>query len=127
MEKQKVSIWIGSFENEKILEQYFDATYSKDGDRLRSIFEKKFCIERINDDFVEKSFFEKGAPIDVMFKWKSYSDQIIPRISIYNETIMACRGNASIFVYDFEYNGDIISDEGDGYNIKYIGSAEYEI
>lgn len=127
MEKQKVSIWIGSFENEKILEQYFDATYSKDGDRLRSIFEKKFCIERINDDFVEKSFFENGDSIDDIFKGYSYDNQIMPKISTYKENIMESKGNASILVYDFEYSGDIISDEGDGYNIKYIGSAEYEI
>lgn len=127
MKTQKVSIWIGNFENENIMEQYFDVDYSEDGDRIPSIFENNFDIDRIEDDFVEKSFFEEGKPVDVIFKGNSYDEQIIPKILVHNENILACKGNFSILVYDFEYHGGIISDEGDGYNIKYIESVEYDI
>ncbi len=141
MKIQSVSLWIGNFENEIILENYTETIYppcNKDcnncieeegycDDIPDPLFKQNFSVLYHDEDFQETKFHsEVKKSIEVLLQNHSYWHQIIPRFKELIENHQELEGNTVVLLYDYKYDGEKTYDEAEGYSIKYIGTVDYD-
>jgi|APLak6261690433_1056193.scaffolds.fasta_scaffold35397_1 hypothetical protein len=114
MEKQnKVSIWIGRFNDRASLENYVRETYDDNGEMI-SDFMKDFDIDFYDEDLSEYDFIENDNLLQI--KNFSYSNSFL-----HNVLEKASNENGFKLLYDFEYSGK----NTDSGKLKFIGSFDY--
>nr|WP_314370931.1 immunity 22 family protein [uncultured Acinetobacter sp.] len=77
-----VSIWIGNLDSIHALNSYVLNRYSLDGEYEGSIFSNTFNIDFIDDDFVEKDFFNLNDDLNIILEGFSYDERILKEIKL---------------------------------------------
>ncbi len=132
MRKEEVSLWIGNFENEIVVDKYLEIEYDENIDRIGSTFENNFSIDYFSEktydeDSIERKFFEKKkTSIENLIKGSPYDMQIIPKFKEAIKDSNSIEGNFVLLVYNFRYHGKKIKDIGEGYDIEYLATVQYE-
>lgn len=124
MQKEgKVSLWLGTFNDEETFRELMEIKYTDDGDSIPSKFKKQFKIDYYDIDFSEIDYMEeKSNDLQVLLEGFSNDYEIIPKLNeIYNGGMY----NSIVLLYDFEYecNGGNYKD-GDN-ELKFIGCVGY--
>lgn len=120
--KNKVSVWMGNFENEKLLKKFIEIKYTNDGDSIPSLFEKEYNLKYYDKDLVEMKFINfKTSNIYELLKDFSYYESFdINNIKINKEY------NSVILIYDYE---NIIEEKikiDSNKKMEYLGQIDYE-
>lgn len=77
-----ISIWAGNLDSSCDLDNYVLNRYSLDGDFEGSLFTDEFQIDFIDEDFVEKSFFDFTNNLELAFNGFSYDEQILKELKL---------------------------------------------
>ncbi len=127
IKEQIVSLWIGNFDTEENMKNYFKVSYSEGGYRINSLFENDFTIGKYNEDFSERNFLgEINKPLDELLLGLPYYNQILPKFMEILKDYDGLEGNTIMLLYDFKFHGYKKSEEGEGYKIQFIGAVAYE-
>ncbi|MCG9512478.1 immunity 22 family protein [Acinetobacter pittii] len=97
-----VSIWIGKLDSFHTLENYILNRYSLDGDYEGSIFSSNFDIDFIDDDFIEKDFFNLTDDLNLILEGFSYYERILDEIKL-KGVKLPFAVNSIILVYNYIY------------------------
>lgn len=87
MQKEgKVSLWLGTFNDEETFRELMEIKYTDDGDSIPSKFKKQFKIDYYDIDFSEIDYMEeKSNNLQVLLEGFSNDYEIIPKLNeIYN-------------------------------------------
>lgn len=78
--ENKVSLWLGHFEEEERFREYFKVTYDEDGNYISSEFQKSFEIKKYDLYAVETDWLSQNC-IDVVSLLQGFSgdEEIIPQ------------------------------------------------
>lgn len=122
----KVSLWVGSFQNEEDMKIYFQVKYSEDGERENSVFENKFSLVGVNDYTREVAFFDTNKnSIRELIKGCSYEEEVVLRFENILSYNMEIKANTVALLYEYNYQGDKLIDSELKYHIQYIGTVDY--
>ncbi|EXR78369.1 immunity 22 family protein [Acinetobacter baumannii] len=97
-----VSIWIGKLDSFHTLDNYILNRYSLDGDYEGSIFSSNFDIDFIDDDFIEKDFFNLTDDLNLILEGFSYYERILDEIKL-KGVKLPFAVNSIILVYNYIY------------------------
>lgn len=112
----KVSIWIGNFKNQKLLNQYIREVYDEEWD-CSSDFMQAFQIEDIDPQFREVDFDFRQMSLKQRLDGFSYAASFKEKIKDIEYSI-----NTIICLYDFEYFGVIKTSK----ELQFLGAFEYK-
>ena len=115
-----VSIWIGNLDSSHTLDSYVLNRYSLDGEYEGSIFSNEFNIDFIDDDFVEKDFFNLTDDLDTVLKGFSYDERILKEIKLKNLNL-PFPINSIILVYNCLFEMQSKSSE----QVKFLCAVPY--
>jgi len=122
--ENKVSLWLGCFENEQVFREYICESYDKDGNYVLSDFQKDFSIMRYDFDSVESDWFSHSfTDTESLLSGFSGDFVIIPQFSKMLQDTQIERFNSILLLYNYEYTGDLRF----GGNLEYIGCADIDI
>lgn len=114
MEREnKVSVWIGKFNDKNDFQEYLEISYDDNGEML-SNFMKDFNIEFYDEDFSESIFLESSSLSEL--KNFSYSNSFVE-----NVLGKALDYNSFFVLYDFDFD----SNDNISGKLKFIGSFDY--
>ncbi|MCU7696817.1 immunity 22 family protein [Acinetobacter sp. AYS6] len=116
-----ISIWVGNLDSSYDLDNYVLNRYSLDGDFEGSLFTDKFQIDFIDEDFVEKSFFEFTNNLELAFNGFSYDEQILEELKL-KDIKLLFPINCIILIYNFAYK---LNHESVG-KVKFLGTLPYK-
>lgn len=97
-----VSIWIGKLDSFHTLDNYILNRYSLDGDYEGSIFSSNFDIDFVDDDFIEKDFFNLTDDLNLILEGFSYYERILDEIKL-KGVKLPFAVNSIILVYNYLY------------------------
>lgn len=97
-----ISIWVGNLDSSCDLDNYVLNRYSLDGDFEGSSFTDEFQIDFIDEDFVEKSFFDFTSNLELALKGFSYDERILEEIKLKDMKLLSLI-NCIILIYNFVY------------------------
>ncbi|MBE2338908.1 immunity 22 family protein, partial [Acinetobacter baumannii] len=97
-----ISIWIGNLDSSCDLYNYVLNRYSLDGDFEGSSFTDEFQIDFIDEDFVEKSFFDFTNNLELALNGFSYDKRILEEIKSKDIKLLSPI-NCIIIIYNFAY------------------------
>lgn len=102
-----VSLWVGNTESDEKLLDYVSINYDEDDDDYGySQFMKDFCIDYLDEDFMERIFFDKKTDsLKELLSGCSYEDKVIPEFE--KIFISGKKFNSAILIYDMDYDGNI--------------------
>ncbi|RZJ69525.1 immunity 22 family protein [Flavobacterium sp.] len=116
MEKEnRVSIWLGNFDDQTAFEDYLQETYNEEDD-MSSHFTDDFGIPFYDVDFSEAYFDQKGLQSKILNEF-SYADTFKGDV---NEALFAGK-NAIVVIYDFDYKG-----VGEVGAMRFLGRFSFE-
>ncbi|MEG0315180.1 MAG: immunity 22 family protein [Erysipelotrichaceae bacterium] len=117
--KNKVSIWLGKFDNEVIFKRFTEIKYTDDGDSIPSQFEEQLELGYYDRDLVEMKFLKNGtSDLYELLEGFSYFESF----EIVNKEVGKIY-NSVILIYD--YDRDINEMKYD-ITIDYLGQFDYE-
>ena len=124
MQKEgRVSLWLGSFNNEKTFREFMEIKYTDDGDSIPSKFKKQFKIDYYDIDFSEIDYMEKKSnDLEVLLEGFSNDYEIIPKL---NEKYNGGIYNSIVLLYDFEYDFNEENYKDDNNTLDFIGCVGY--
>lgn len=102
-----VSLWVGNAKSDEKLLDYVSVNYDEDDDDYGySQFMKDFCIDYLDEDFMERIFHaEKTDSLKELLSGCSYEDKVIPEFE--KIFISGKKFNSAILIYDMDYDGNI--------------------
>lgn len=102
-----VSLWVGNAESDEKLLDYVSVNYEEDDDDYGySQFMKDFCIDYLDEDFMERIFLDKKTDsLKELLSGCSYEDKVIPEFE--KIFISGKKFNSAILIYDMDYDGNI--------------------
>ena len=119
----RVSLWLGSFNNEKTFREFMEIKYTDDGDSIPSKFKKQFKIDYYDIDFSEIDYMEKKSnDLEVLLEGFSNDYEIIPKL---NEKYNGGIYNSIVLLYDFEYDFNEENYKDDNNTLDFIGCVGY--
>ncbi|MGN5725157.1 immunity 22 family protein [Acinetobacter calcoaceticus] len=116
-----ISIWAGNLDSSCDLDNYVLNRYSLDGDFEGSLFTDEFQIDFIDEDFVEKSFFDFTNNLELALKGFSYDERILEEIKLKNMKLLSPI-NCIILIYNFAYK---LNHKSVG-KVQFLGTLPYE-
>lgn len=123
MNRRKVSLWLGTFNNEETFREFMEIKYTDDGDSIPSEFIKQFKIDYYDIDFSEIDYMEeKSDELQVLLDGFSNDYEIIPK---FNEKYNASTYNSIVLLYDFEYDCTVESYKSGENKLDFIACVEY--
>ena len=124
MEKEgRVSLWLGSFNNQDDFTEFMDIKYNLDGDSTPSEFEKVFNIEYYDEDFSEIYHTEnETSSLKNLLDGCSYDYQLIDS---FNKNYKDSVYNAVVLLYDFEYGMNEVIYQEQNNVLTFIGCVDY--
>ena len=112
-EKNKVSIWLGNFDNEDLFDDFMEEKYDEEGD-VSSLFMESFEIDFIDDQFQEV-LYDKNLEKEVLIP-VSYSSFFLNKVEVdYSKY------NCVVLLYNFRYMGGITKTS----DFDFIGVYDY--
>ncbi|MDH6306664.1 hypothetical protein M2459_003343 [Parabacteroides sp. PF5-5] len=114
--KNKVSIWLGHFNNEEEFNRFMTVNYNNEGEAYSS-FTETMEIEYTDDD-KQEIIFNSQLTKDTL-RQASYADYFLDGIDFPDLSLH--HYNCVVLVYDYEYNGKIKSSD----NFVFIGAFQY--
>ncbi|MDC4997789.1 immunity 22 family protein [Acinetobacter baumannii] len=97
-----ISIWVGNLDSSCDLDNYVLNRYSLDGDFEGSYFTDEFQIDFIDEDFVEKSFFDFTSNLELALNGFSYDEKILEELKLKDMKLLSPI-NCIILIYNFVY------------------------
>ena len=80
IKKNKVSLWLGFFENADDFKSYIKISYDADGNYIPSNFQENFTIKRYDLDSIESEWIsEKCSDVESLLAGFSRDYDIIPQ------------------------------------------------
>ncbi|OWP59508.1 immunity 22 family protein [Bacillus velezensis] len=130
MERQNyVSLWIGSIKDDESLSKYVELVYNEDeGDFLPSQFLIDFDIDidDLDEDFIEKVAHENNHNnLPALIDGCSYDSVILHRFEDMVGITLPDQINATVLLYNFEYDGREKEINEKNYSFKFIGAVSY--
>ena len=121
IKENKVSLWLGFYENAEDFKSYIKVSYGEDGNYIPSEFQENFGIKKYDLDGIESDWIlERCSDVDSLLAGFSRDYEIIPQF----QKILECKNiqnyNSIVLLYNFEYTG---VDYVDG-NLEYIGCVD---
>lgn len=82
MQKEgKVSLWLGTFNDEETFREFMEIKYTDDGNSITSKFKKQFRINYYDIDFSEIDYIEeKSNDLEILLEGFSNDYEIIPKL-----------------------------------------------
>ena len=116
--QEKVTIWMGKFDNEVDFSEYVFIDYTEDGDSIDSEFERDFTLGYYDIDMMERSFRKESSNLEELLFGFSYSETFKLEKKIEKSY------NSILLIYDYER---VITKESIRKNAKmdYIGQIDY--
>lgn len=116
-----ISIWVGNLDSSCDLDNYVLNRYSLDGDFEGSLFTGEFQIDFIDEDFVEKSFFDFTNNLELAFNGFSYDEQILEELKLKDIKLLFSI-NCIILIYNFTYK---LNHKSVG-KVQFLGTFPYK-
>jgi len=124
IKENKVSLWLGFFENADDFKKYTEISYDEGGNCIPSIFQKSFAIERYDMDKVESDWIsERCSTAESLLTGFSGDYEIIPQFSKMLEQKNIEKYNSIVLLYNFEYTGINRKSE----KFEFIGCADVSL
>lgn len=121
IKENKVSLWLGVFENPDEFENYVNISYDEQGNQKLSEFQKNYKIEKYDFDGIETDFLsDQVLDVKSLFEGFSWDYEIIPQFKKMLEH-KNLNYNSIVLLYNFEYTGNILTDG----KLEYIGCADF--
>lgn len=122
--ENKVSLWLGFFENADELMNYIEESYDEDGNYIPSNFQVSYAIKKYDLDAIESDWISKKCfDAESLLTGFSGDYEIIPQFQKMLENKKIENYNSIVLLYNFEYTGiDYIDDK-----LEYIGCADVSI
>ena len=122
IKKNKVSLWLGFFENKEEFIKYMNIGFDEDGNYVKSKFQEDYGIEKYDMDLIETDWIEDVATdVETLLAGFSYDFKIIPEFDIELKKLDISRYNSIILLYDFEYDNN----KKNVNNMNYITCVNY--
>ena len=112
-EKNKVSIWLGNFDNEDLFDDFMEEKFDEEGD-VSSLFMESFEIDFIDNQFQEV-LYDKNLEKEVLIP-VSYSDFFLNKVDV-----DFSKYNCVVLLYNFRYTGGITKAS----SLDFIGVYDY--
>ena len=129
MEKQGyVSLWVGNIESKKEFYEYVEIVYNDDGDAFPSIFLNDFQIniDDFDEDSIECIFSKnKTQSLAKIIKNCSYEDTVLLEYKKMIGNFFSEKINVAVLLYDFQYDGRIVTINNNNHYLKFIGAVKY--
>ena len=123
IKENRVSLWLGVFENRDELKKYVDISFDEDGNIIKSLFQEIYGIESYDLDSIETDWIEEGcAGIESLLAGFSYDDEIIPKFKELIGKRELSKYNSIVLLYYFEYD----TDEQSADEFEFIGCVDYQ-
>lgn len=116
-----ISIWVGNLDSSCDLDNYVLNRYSLDGDFEGSLFTDEFQIDFIDEDFVEKSFFDFTKNLELAFNGFSYDEKILEELKL-KDIQLLFPINCIILIYNFTYK---LNQKSVG-KVQFLGTFPYK-
>ena len=121
VKENKVSLWLGFFENSNDFKNYIKISYDEDGHFIPSNFQENYAIKRYDLDAIESDWIsEKCSDVESLLAGFSGDQEIIPQYKKMLDHKNIQKYNSIILLYNFEYKGVDYIDE----KMEYIGCAD---
>lgn len=122
--ENKVSLWLGHFEEEGRFREYFKVSYDEDGNYIPSEFQKNFEIKKYDLYAVETDWLPQNCTdVRLLLQGFSGDEEIIPQFEKIIEASKVVEYNSIVLLYNFQYEAGIISDE----RMHFIGCVDVHI
>lgn len=120
IKENKVSLWLGFFENADDFKNYIKISYDEEGNYIHSSFQEDYAIIKYNLDAIESDWIsEKCFNAESLLAGFSGDYEIIPQFQNMLEHKNIQNYNSILLLYNFEYmHVDYIDDK-----LEYIGCA----
>ena len=121
IKKNKVSLWLGLYENIDDFKNYMKISYDEDGNYIPSKFQKNFAIKKYDLDAIETDWIsEKCINVESLLTGFSGDHEIIPQFQRMLDHKNIQNYNSIVLLYNFEYINNNYVDE----KLEYIGCAD---
>ncbi len=122
--ENKVSLWLGKFENAEAFNTYINIGYDEDGNTIPSNFQIDFGIEKYDLEAVESDWMSDPCEdIDTLLTGFSNDFEIIPEIKPFLENIDLKEYNSILLLYKFDYSQ--VNQEGK--EMRFIGTVDVNL
>lgn len=124
IKENKVSLWLGFFENMDDFKNYIKVTYDEDGNYIHSNFQESYGIKKYDLDAIESDWIsEKCFDVESLLTGFSGDYEIIPQFKKMLEHRNIENYNSILLLYNFEYMSSDCIDE----KLEYIGCADVSL
>lgn len=124
IKENKVSLWLGFFENVDDFKNYIGVSYDEGGNYIPSNFQENYAIKKYDLDAIESDWIsQKCSDVESLLTGFSEDYEIIPQFQKMLEHKNIENYNSIILLYNFEYMSiDYINER-----MEYIGCADVSI
>ncbi len=124
IKENKVSLWLGFYENADDFKNYIKVSYDEDGNYIPSDFQKNYAIKRYDLDAIESDWIsERCSDVESLLTGFSGDYEIIPQFRKMLEHKNIENYNSIVLLYNFEYvNIDCVDQK-----LEYIGCADVSL
>lgn len=124
IKENKVSLWLGLFENADEFKDYIEVLYDEDANYIPSKFQKKYGIKKYDLDAIESDWIsDRCSDAESLLTGFSGDYEIIPQFQEMLKNKNIENYNSIILLYNFEYDGSNYIDE----KLQYIGCANVSL
>ena len=121
IKENKVSLWLGNYENAEDFKKYIKVSYDKDGNYIHKNFKKSYAIKKYDLDAIESDWISnRYSDVESLLAGFSGDYEIIPQFQKMLKHKNIQNYNSIVLLYNFEYTG---IDYVDG-KLEYIGCAD---
>ena len=121
VKENKVSLWLGFYENADDFKNYIKVSYDEDGNYIPSNFQESYAIKSYDLDAIESDWIsERCSAVESLLVGFSGDYEIIPQFQKMLEHKNIQNYNSIVLLYNFEYTGVDYVDE----KLEYIGCAD---
>ena len=121
VKENKLSLWLGFYENADDFKNYIKVSYDEDGNYIPSNFQESYAIKSYDLDAIESDWIlERCSDVESLLAGFSGDYKIIPQFQKMLEHKNIQNYNSIVLLYNFEYTGVDYVDE----KLEYIGCAD---
>lgn len=121
IKENKVSLWLGFYENIDEFKNFIKVSYDEDGNYISSKFQESYGIKKYDLDAIESDWIlERCSDVESLLRGFSGDYQIIPQFQKMLGDKNIENYNSIVLLYNFEYLDINYTDDG----LEYIGCAD---
>lgn len=124
IKENKVSLWLGFFEDDNSFKQYIKVSYDEDGNYIPSKFQESYAIKTYDLDAIESDWIsDRCSDVSTLLTGFSNDYEIIPQFETLLDGKEIEKYNSIVLLYNFEYANDYCTDG----KLEYIGCVDVSI